>query len=678
MKSRSFWRFLLFLFISSLAAGPVVAVQFIDNFNGTQTNWFAAQPNWGFINPAAGAYFYRCDCSSNSTTWDTNAVVGSNWLFQADIKFCTLYGNGATTGVATLGLSKPTGTYSSKLAVNVTDNSTGQVLIQAEYNDGSFHTVIDSGWLTNAAPSYHVWFARPASNYFQVVVLATNGFYFNATSPPVPVSALDQVAIPGFRVNGAVVDFAEMRVDTPITNINLGNSQLASTNSNLRYLPIAITAVNDLLSHWWIGSADAGQIANTWNGYTTNLPDARGGLWERGMCYVVLTDLWRTTRDPVLQQMLASDWRRTESLYSTNQLQSCGQDSGVNWAVDDAGWSSVMYLDAYDVTGDPTALLCAKGLVNNAFNRWLDSQFGGGLWYSDAKQIKSLYQIAIVLSSLRIYELTGDQSYYDRAMQCYTWMETYLLRSDNLYWCDYNSSGPAGKDRPNQIAETNSVVSLGNALGMTVLHARLYRLTGDTNYLNRAIRTANGIYNSPLLTSAGIYLDDRDAWTQGTFAGDWAREVLSLPGIDPKHWVALWKTAVSIFTKDRTNGYYGGSWAGPAEGPGSAWSVNGSQPEQIITSSSSANMIMAAAAAESVYTNIVVPRLQISTSPGNVSVKTLGQPFWQYQLQSSTDLVDWSAVVDFYTGPTSSGAYELDSATIGPQTFFRAIPLVHP
>ena len=192
-------------------------------------------------------------------------------------------------------------------------------------------------------------------------------------------------------------------------------------------------------------------------------------------------------------------------------------------------------------TGDPTALTCAEGLVTNAFNRWLDNQLGGGMWYSDAEQVKSLYQVAIVLSALKIYELTGDQTCYTNAMRCYTWMETYLLRSniDNLYWCDYNASGPVGQNRPEDIQEAGSVVFLGGNMGMALLHARLYQLTGDTNYLNRAIRTVNAIYNSPLVTSTGIYLDDRDAWTEGTFAGDFAREVLSLPGMRAVNWTVL-------------------------------------------------------------------------------------------------------------------------------------------
>jgi hypothetical protein len=671
-------KFVLFVFSLTLTQFPAEATQYFDDFSNSLTNWVPEQGGWSFINPAPDVYFYRCDCTTNSTTWRLNTPIGTNWEFQADMHFRTLYGNGGTTGVGTLGLSKPTGTFSSKVAVNVTDDSSGNVLIQGQYNDGTFHTVIDSGWLPGAAPSYHVWIARPASNYFQVVALATNGFYFNATSPPIPVSALDQVAVPGFRVNGALVDFANMQADTPVTNVFLNNVQLPPvTNTNRHYLTMATAAANDLLTHWWIGGASAGQIANTWNGYTTNLPDARGGLWERGMFYFALDNLWRTTSNAVPQQMLASDWRRTEGIFTTNELQACGTGAN-NFAVDDAGWSSVMYLDAYDITGDQTALLCAEGIVNNAFSRWLDNQFGGSMWYSDAKQIKSLYQTAIVLSAFRIYQLTGDQTFYDRAMQCYTWMETYLLRSDNLYWVDYNSSGPVGQDRFNQIAETNSVVSLGGAFAMGLLHARLYHMTGDTNYLNRAVRTANAIYNSKLFTASGIYLDDRDAWTQGTFAGDWAREVLPLTGIEPKHWTALWKTADSIYTNDRTNGFYGGSWAGPAEGPGSAWWLNGSVPEQITTSSSSACMIMAAAALEREYANRIVPRIQIlPPSSATIAVRTFGQPFWQYQLQSSTDLINWNAVTNFYPDPVLT-SIDVNSTISSSPTFFRAAPLVQP
>ena len=83
------------------------------------------------------------------------------------------------------------------------------------------------------------------------------------------------------------------------------------------------------------------------------------------------------------------------------------------------------------------------------------------------------------------------------------------------------------------------------------------------------------------------------------FAGDWAREVLTLPGIDPKHRAVLRATADSIFHTARTaDGFYGGSWSGPAEGPASRWFVKDSKPQQIMTSANTVNMLIAAAALE--------------------------------------------------------------------------------
>ena len=123
-----------------------------------------------------------------------------------------------------------------------------------------------------------------------------------------------------------------------------------------------------------------------------------------------------------------------------------------------------------------------------------------------------------------------------------------------------------------------------------------HRFTGEKVYLDRAIRTAGAIARK--LTAGGVYVKDRDAWTNGTFAGDWAQDVLSLPGVEDRHKELLLRTADSIYRKARTSqGYYGGSWSGPAEGPGSPWCMKGSRPQQITTSASSVNVIAAAALA---------------------------------------------------------------------------------
>jgi hypothetical protein len=240
------------------------------------------------------------------------------------------------------------------------------------------------------------------------------------------------------------------------------------------------------------------------------------------------------------------------------------------------------------------ALARARGLVRASFNLWLDDQLGGGMWYSDKRDRKSLYQTALVLAALKIHELTGDEYFREQVLKCYTWMETHLLRDDGLYWCDCGAAGLFGQNRPKDIHEAGSVVFLGGNMAMSVIHARLFRATKDVKYRERALRTSAALLKQ-VTTTEGVFIDDRDAWTNGVFVGDWAREVLILPGADSGYRIALRKTADSIFSQARTSkSFLGGSWSGPAEGEGSVWWKKKSLPEQVMTSANTVNMIVAA------------------------------------------------------------------------------------
>ena len=131
-------------------------------------------------------------------------------------------------------------------------------------------------------------------------------------------------------------------------------------------------------------------------------------------------------------------------------------------------------------------------------------------------------------------------------------------------------------------------------MGMGVIHSLLFQLTGNDIYRERALRTARSLRCGPLATADGVLINDRDAWTDGTFAGEWAREVLKLPGITPGDKELLHKTAHSIFINARTaDGNYAAGWSGPAQRSG--WEKSDKTPQEIMTTSaSSANMIVAA------------------------------------------------------------------------------------
>ena len=305
-----------------------------------------------------------------------------------------------------------------------------------------------------------------------------------------------------------------------------------------------------------------------------------------------LDTLYRATGDATIDRRLKTEWARLKKLYTAEELEAAG--GPLHPACDDSGWDALYYLVLYRHSGDRDALARARGLVDNALRRWGDNELGGGLWYNNDRNKKSLYAVGVVTAALKIAQATADPALKDQALGCYRWMEAQLLRPDGLYWADREREGPVGRREPEHITEAGSVTFLAGNMAMGVLHARLYRLGGEKVYLERALRTADAL--AAKLTVHGIYLDDRDAWSNGTFAGDWAQEVLSLPGMPDRHKELLRRTADSIYRTARTSqGYYGGSWSGPPEGPGSAWCIKGSRPQQITTSASSVNLIAAAA-----------------------------------------------------------------------------------
>jgi hypothetical protein len=318
-------------------------------------------------------------------------------------------------------------------------------------------------------------------------------------------------------------------------------------------------------------------------------------MWEHAQMLRTMMDLYRITKDSALLQRISSDWSWVTNNFSSSALTSVGAGTNMNWS-DDAGWSALMYLDVYRATGNSGALTDAKNIFNNSYTRWADNTYGGGLWYTDDHNQKSVYQISQILAGLRLYDITGTTSYKDKALSLYNWVDSHLQRGTGLYYVDYTGSGPSKGNAPPKQASSDTMLA-GN-MAMAVAAARLYRATNDATYLNKAIQTANAIL-AVENDGGGVLLNDRDANVEGFYMTDWAAEVLTLPGIGPEHADALRRTATSIYAAARTpDGYYSGNWSGPAQGALAAWGADGSNfiPQEIVISSNSVHVIVGAAA----------------------------------------------------------------------------------
>jgi hypothetical protein len=370
----------------------------------------------------------------------------------------------------------------------------------------------------------------------------------------------------------------------------------------------ATRAVRDLMDHWWLGDASSGHLQPTHGGCAVT--KGRGVIWERATVVCVLEAQAAMTGDAEARERICAQWRYDKSQYKPAELQACGPGSSAPWC-DDAAWEVIYYVIAFQQSGDRDALTAATGLLEQMHKRWHDDTLGGGLWYNDERKLKSLYSVAYVYGALGVYEATGDRHYLDLALAEYNWIETHLLRSDHLYWCDFSAgppanpqhpAGPVGITRPNDIHTAGSVTYLGGNLGMAACQAWLYELTGEDSWRVAALRTTTALHEH-LCDSTGRFINDRDAFTNGFFASAWARRAAGLRGSEPTLG-NLRRTAQTV-AGQRTGpgympaygpggaGFYSGDWDG-----GSRWENKESLANMMHVSATSVSFLTAAAGLE--------------------------------------------------------------------------------
>jgi uncharacterized protein YyaL (SSP411 family) len=362
------------------------------------------------------------------------------------------------------------------------------------------------------------------------------------------------------------------------------------------------------MEHWWIGEASSGHLQPTHGGCAVD--KGKGVIWERATVICAVEPLASTLGDAEARERICAQWLFDKTQYSAKALQACGPGSGAPWC-DDAAWEGMYYVIAYRQSADPEALAAAKGIVENIHARWWDEALGGGLWYNDRRQVKSLYGVAYIHAALGVYEATGDRHFLDLARAEYDWIEAHLLRPDHLYWCDLSAGppadpdhpiGPVGAERPHSIGTAGSVTYLGGNLGMAACQAWLYELTGDDAWRAAALRTSEAVH-AHLCDAKGSFINDRDAFTNGFFAGAWAERMAGLAGSEPAL-ENLRQTARAIAQMRTTDtykpiygpagaGFYPGDWDG-----GSRWERKESLACMMHVSACSVSFITAAACLE--------------------------------------------------------------------------------
>lgn len=169
---------------------------------------------------------------------------------------------------------------------------------------------------------------------------------------------------------------------------------------------------------------------------------------------------------------------------------------------DDIAWATIAVVRGYQITGNSTYRTVAANNWNFAFNRGWDNALGGGIWENTDKYTKaSLANNPMIIAGILLYEATGDVAYLNKCKQIYAW-----LKNSGIYNATTGVVNEA-KVNDGSIQYSDNAYNTGSFINAA---AALYKHTGDSQYLNDAIRSADHVVNK-----FGVMNQEADACVRG-------------------------------------------------------------------------------------------------------------------------------------------------------------------
>lgn len=183
-------------------------------------------------------------------------------------------------------------------------------------------------------------------------------------------------------------------------------------------------------------------------------------------------------------------------------------------------------------------------------------------------------------SALELYQKTGEETYRTYAQDVWDWIHNCAAHPYGIFYvgADLDPSHSCYKhgvqcNEPEVITRGASVSYIGGTMAVASLSARLYLLTGSAKYLDDVNSILSAMLQkrtflrrgSNVGLSGNVLLNDRDGWSDGIFAQNFAHDVLSLAAADPsgEFKKVFLNTAQSIINQRTPDGYYGADWSGP-------------------------------------------------------------------------------------------------------------------
>lgn len=242
--------------------------------------------------------------------------------------------------------------------------------------------------------------------------------------------------------------------------------------------------------------------------YATTDGKEIGSIWTQAIFWDIVMDAYQRTEDPDYLQMIHDIY---EGGY--NEYDGYNWENKEEWFIyDDIMWWVIALARAHTITGEEKYLDLSITGFDRVWRDSYDQKDGGMYWNFDHSGKNACINYPTVIAAMRLYRITGDEIYLDKAKKIYSWARENLFEEATGRVADHK----VGEDPP---AYEDYTYNQGTAIGAAVM---LYQETNEQSYLDDAILAADHTKNE-MSDSNGILPAEGDWNEQGVLKAIFVR-----------------------------------------------------------------------------------------------------------------------------------------------------------
>ncbi len=244
-----------------------------------------------------------------------------------------------------------------------------------------------------------------------------------------------------------------------------------------------------------------------------------GAIWTQAIYWDMAMHIYERTKDEAYYSLITD-------LYEGgfNKYDGYNWNNTTTWFIyDDMMWWVISLARAYGITKNETYLTKAKAGFERVWNGSYDAVKGGMFWDFKHSGKNACINYPTVIAAMRLYQITKDQQYLEKAKAVYQWSRENLFNESNGRVADHK----IGDNRPGYEDYT---YNQGTCIGAAVM---LYEVTNNSKYLDDANLAAR--YTQQRMSdSQGILPAEGDYNEQGVLKAIFAQYLAQLARVYPK------------------------------------------------------------------------------------------------------------------------------------------------